>query len=348
MASVATTEPAKTSHLVEAPPFSLIERKGLAARLSEELMRAAREFASDPSGFVRSLAAGDVKDAKRRRLIYAGLAFALVAHVLFVAIAAIAGWHRIMEPPKEDRPQITMLNPNMLVEPRSDGAPETPAGKKDGGGGGGGQENPLPASKGHLPQSIPQSAVVDMRPSEIPEPTLAVPPTIQGLESPPPPPGQIGDPNGKIADFSGGPGEGGGIGNSKGPGVGSGKGPGAGPGGTGGRGGGKPGSPDGSGIAEINFSNLASYPDYTPFKWLRRPNPVVTPDAQANQVIGIVLLRATFHADGTIDDVEVVMPVEYMTESAVDSLKRSKFKPATVNGKPVTVRKVLVRITVHY
>ena len=347
MASVATIEASKTSSLVEAPPFSLIEQKGLAGRLAEELSRAAREFAGDPSGFVRSLVAADAKDAKRRRLIYAGLAFALVAHVVFVAIAAIAGWHRIMAPPEEDRLQITMLNPPLLAE-APEVTSEKPLGKKDGGGGGGGQHNPLPPSRGHLPQFIPQAALVDMRPSEIPEPSLAVPPTIQGSETAPPPPGQIGDPKGKASDFSGGPGEGGGIGTSKGAGVGPGGGSGAGPGGPGGRGGSKPGSPDGSSIMEVNFSNLASYPDYTPFKWLRRPNPVVTPDAQENKVIGIVLLRATFHADGTIDDIEVVMPVEYMTESAVDSLMRSKFRPATVNGKPVTVRKVLVRITVHY
>ncbi|MEK6299392.1 MAG: energy transducer TonB [Acidobacteriota bacterium] len=323
----------------------MIEPKGLAARLAEELMRAASEFASDPSGFLRSLGPADAKDAKRRRLIYSGLAFALVAHVVFVAIAAIAGWHRIMEPPNEARPQITMLNPKLLVEP--DTPSEKPLGKKDGGGGGGGQENPLPASKGHLPQSIPQSAVVDMRPSEIPEPTLAVAPTIQGLEGPPPPPGQIGDQNGKTADPSGGPGSGGGIGNNKGPGVGNGSGPGGGPGGKGGRGGGKPGSPDGSGIAEVNFSDLASVQNYTPFKWLRRPNPVVTPEAQESKVSGYVLLRATFYADGTISDIEVVTPVEYMTESAIDSLTRSKFQPATVNGRPVTVRRVLVQVKIH-
>jgi hypothetical protein len=65
-------------------------------------------------------------------------------------------------------------------------------------------------------------------------------------------------------------------------------------------------------------------------------------------VIGIVLLRATFHADGTFSDIEVVMPVEYMTESAIDALRRSKFRPATVNGQPITVRKVPIKIFVHY
>lgn len=346
MASVATIESVKTSRLVEAPPFSLIESRGLAARLGQELMRAASEFASDPFGFVGSLLAADDKDAKRRRLIYAGLAFALVAHVVFVAIAAIAGWHRIMAPPKKDPPTITMLSPPLPVESPVV-ASEKPPGKNDGGGGGGGgQQNPLPASKGHLPPSIPQPPVVDMRPSEIQDPALAVAPTIRGLESPPPPPGQIGDPNGKTAAFSGGRGEGGGIGDAKGPGVGNVAGPGV----PGGKAGGRPGYSDGTGngIAEVNFSNLSSYPSYTPFSWLRRPTPVVTPEAQENKVIGIVLLKATFHADGTVGDIEVVMAVDYMTESAIESLRRSKFRPATVNGKPITLRKVPVKIDVHY
>lgn len=349
MASAATIESVDTSRLAEAPPFSLIEPKGLAARLGEELMRAAGELASDPTGFVAGLIAADDKDAKRRRLIYSGLAVALVAHVVFLALAVIAGWHRIMASPEDRAPKIIMLNPPLRSESPPDIAAEKLHGTKDGGGGGGGggQQNPLPASKGHLPSFIPQSPVVNLNPPTVPDPVIAVAPTLKGPESAPPPPGPIGDPNGKPTDFSGGPGTGGGIGNTKGQGVGDGIGPG-GRGGPGGKGGDKPGFGDGTGIAEVNYSNLSSYPSYRPFSWLRRPTPVVTPEAQENQVIGIVLLKATFHADGTVGDIEVVMPVEYMTESAIESLMRSKFRPATVNGKPITVRRVPVKIFVHY
>jgi hypothetical protein len=59
-------------------------------------------------------------------------------------------------------------------------------------------------------------------------------------------------------------------------------------------------------------------------------------------------MRATFNADGTISDVELVMPVEFMTESAIESLRRSTFRPATVNGVPITVRKVPIKVFVHY
>ena len=353
MASVATTDFLETSRLVEAQPFSLIEPKGLATRLAEELRRAAGELSNDPSGFFRALFSADDRDEKRRRLIYSGLAFALVAHAVFVAIAVIAGWHRIMAPPKEDqtRIQVTMLNP----QPKHVGPPDTaadkPPGKSDGGGGGGGQHNPAPASQGPLPQMVPQPQLVSPNPSNIPNPTLPVAPTIRGPESLPPPPVQVGDPQGKASEFAGGPGSGGGIGPNDGPGVGKGNGPGAGPGSNGGKGGNSSGSPDGGGspVAEMNYNELTNSPTYTPFSWIRRATAVITPEAEENKVIGIVFLRATFHADGTISDVEVVMPVEYgMTESAIEALMRSKFRPATVNGRPVTLRKVPIKIHVHY
>ena len=86
---------------------------------------------------------------------------------------------------------------------------------------------------------------------------------------------------------------------------------------------------------------------FMPFRWLYRPVPVTTPEAQENKVSGTVMLRATFNADGTISDVEVISPVDFMTESAIESLKRSKFKPATINGKPVTLRRVPIKVEIH-
>lgn len=351
MASVATVEFVEASRSVEAAPFSLIEQKGLVTRLREELTRAARELSQDPSTFLRGLFLADDRDKKRQRVIYAGLAFGLVVQFVFVAVAAIAGWHRMLAPAKEPQPVAIMVARQKAIDSVESTPIEKPPGQKDGGGGGGGQQNEAPASKGPLPQSVPQPQLVSPNPSNIPEPTLAVAPTIKGLESLPPPPVQVGDPTGQSSAFSGGPGSGGGIGGAKGTGVGAGDGPGGGPGSNGGRGGGSSGFPEGGGsqIAEVNFNNLASYPNYTPFRWIRRATAVITPEAEENKVIGIVLLRATFHADGTISDIEVVMPVDYgMTESAIESLMRSKFRPATVNGKPITLRKVPIKVHVHY
>jgi TonB family protein len=98
--------------------------------------------------------------------------------------------------------------------------------------------------------------------------------------------------------------------------------------------------------AEIDW-RASKPPGFSPFKWIYRARPIVTPEAQANKVSGEVLLRATFRADGRITDIEVISPVEYMTESAIEALERSRFRPAMINGVPVTLRNVLVRIKIE-
>ena len=85
-----------------------------------------------------------------------------------------------------------------------------------------------------------------------------------------------------------------------------------------------------------------------PFSWIRRATAIVTPEAQEHKAAGRVLLKATFNADGTVSDIEIINPVDFMTESAIESLRRSKFRPASINGVPITVRRVPVYIDVHY
>jgi TonB family protein len=92
---------------------------------------------------------------------------------------------------------------------------------------------------------------------------------------------------------------------------------------------------------------LKQHPGSTGIVWLRRPTPVTTPEAQANKVKGEVLLRATFQVDGRVTNIEVIRPVPYMTESAIYALEHSTFRPATINGKPITVFNVPVRININ-
>jgi TonB family protein len=144
-----------------------------------------------------------------------------------------------------------------------------------------------------------------------------------------------------------GPGDG--LGDKDGSGVGSqGKGPGEGPGRRGGRGDGDLGEPDGKGSKVVAWNVPKKPAGYVPFSWIYRARAVVTPEAQANKVVGTVLLRATLNADGTITDIEIINPVPYMTESAVESLRRCRFRPASVNGVPITLTRVPIRIDVHY
>jgi hypothetical protein len=353
MASVTTSEFIRTASPVDAPPFSLIEQKGLLARLTEELGRASRELAHDPRGFIRDLFTDDAKDAKRRRRLYAGLACAVAAHVALIALAGFFGWRSLSKPKEEaDNYKVDWVQPVAKLNERGeDSKTEIPRGAKEVGGGGGGNQSPLPPSKGMSPQMSPAPQVVKPLAPSAMMPALPISPTISGPDSAPPP---VGAALGVSTDVPGeapapGPGSGDGLGGGNGTGAGKSNGPGAGKGELGGTGNkGRPGLPNGLDAINgpIPFNRLKELPGNSGISWIRRPTPVTTPEAQANKVKGEVWLRATFRADGTISDIEVIREVPFMTESAIDALKRSKFRPATVNGQPVTLTNVPVRVNV--
>ena len=119
MASVTTSEFVRTTSRLDAPPFSLLEQKGLIARLIEEFARAWSELAHDPRGFIRAIFADDTKDAKRRRRIRIVLAYAVVAHAAVIALIAFLGWHHLIQP-KEDASNLkvdTILPPKSIDKP---------------------------------------------------------------------------------------------------------------------------------------------------------------------------------------------------------------------------------------
>ncbi len=355
MASATTSDFVRTGRFADDKPFSMIEQKGLIRRLGEEVRRAVRECARDPRGFIRDLLFDSEKDTKRRRSIRIGLLWALGAHLLFIGIVVVLGWSRIGvsadERPELEVTMLPVVNPH---ENSGDLKGEKPRGERDGGGGGGGDRNPLPASGGARPQMSPAPQVVHPLAPTSPAPVLPIPSTVVGPQSAAPPPtATLGLPTAAMdAPPSPGPGSGGGMGDGQGTGVGKGSGPGAGPGSGGGEGGkNRPyGSPDGANVitGPIDWRRPPRDGGYTPFAWTHKARAIVTPEAQANKTIGVVLLRATFRADGTISDIEVVNPVPFMTESAIEALRKSRFRPAAYNGVPVTLTNVLVRQDVHY
>ena len=354
MASVVTTEFVRSIR-VDDPPFTLIEQPSLLARLIQAIRSAAGDLAADPRGYFAVLLSADTRDQKRRKRIYLGLAGALVLHIAMLVFIAVIGWRTVFVKDLEPRPpEYTVVFPERSISieaPKVEhgvaNKPEMPKG--DSGGGGGGQLSPLPPSKGVPPPMLPLPQIVSMNPSNIPDPSLPLSPTVVGPVSPPPPPGPIGDPTGKSGEFSGGPGTGGGVGRGDGTGVGGGKDTGAGPGSRGGRGGGPAGSPGGPAAdGVVDFNRVSTIQGYKTWSWIRRQTAIITPEAQEDKVIGTVVLRATFNADGTITDIQIAMPVQHMNESAKEALRRSTFHPATVFGKPITVRNVLIRIDVHY
>jgi len=356
MASVTTSEFVKSKPRAEAPPFSLLEHKGLINRLAEELTRAARDLLSNPRRFIGEMFKDENKDIKRRRLIYAGLGFALVAHFVFIGIIFIADWIKPQTKVTEPEFEVTYLDPASIspLKKPDDPKPDVPKGNSDQGGGGGGQHSLLPASGGVLPKIAPTPPLIKHDAPEKNAPILAVDPNLLGPESiSPPADSTIGVPTGSMdAPPSPGTGSGGGLGEGRGSGIGPGSGPGSGPGTGGNKGGDQYGSPNGTGgpgtVPYSRISQISNQPGYSPFRWIYRPTPVVTAEAQERKIAGTVLLRATFHADGRITDIEIVSPVEFMTESAIAALMKSKYKPASVNGQPITLTRVPVRIEVHY
>ena len=347
MASATTSDFVTTATGPEAPPFALIEPKSLPLRLAEEVARAAREFSRAPRAFLRDLRSDDNKDAKRRRRIYFGLAGALAVHAVLLAVIVVIGW-RSLSTPKENDLVVRRLD---LPSPAAEGETKPKAPHGDSAPGGGGVDMAPPVTRGTPPPTSPAPQVVKPFAPPIERPALPVTPTIKGPEAAPPSLEPPGLPNGAI-DTPPSPGTG------KGDGLGGREGTDAGP--NGGPGGGRPsgngtspngsnnGTPNGTGVpSEVSF-NAPKPPGYVPVAWIRRATAITTPEAQEHKVIGRVLLRATFNADATITDIEVINPVDYMTDSAVDALRRSKFRPATINGVPITVRRVPVYIDVHY
>jgi TonB family protein len=82
---------------------------------------------------------------------------------------------------------------------------------------------------------------------------------------------------------------------------------------------------------------------------IRKPNPDFTPQAKDGRVAGSILLAVTIGKDGAVRNVKVLHGLGYgLDESAVDTVtRRWFFKPATMNGQPVTVQ-ALIEVTFHH
>ena len=72
------------------------------------------------------------------------------------------------------------------------------------------------------------------------------------------------------------------------------------------------------------------------------PNPEYPEEARAARIQGVVVLRTTILADGTVGDVEVERGLPLgLTEAALAAIRQWRFTPATLDGQPVAVHYVL-------
>ncbi|SRR5258706_7555752 len=87
------------------------------------------------------------------------------------------------------------------------------------------------------------------------------------------------------------------------------------------------------GIESTHFKNL---------KILNKPIAHYNEVARSKCVEGVVFLRITFFANGTVGNFRVVKGLPYgLSGNAIEAAKLIRFEPALKNGKPVTVAKTL-------
>jgi TonB family protein len=78
-------------------------------------------------------------------------------------------------------------------------------------------------------------------------------------------------------------------------------------------------------------------PDGTPPVLLMSVPPPLTEEARKASICGILIIRATIRANGTVDSFKVIKGLGYgMEESAINTIATKwRFKPATKNGVPI-------------
>jgi TonB family protein len=70
----------------------------------------------------------------------------------------------------------------------------------------------------------------------------------------------------------------------------------------------------------------------------KKPKPKYTKDARKNRIKGTVILRCVFAANGKVTNIQVVSGLpDGLTENAIKAAQEIKFKPATRDGKPVSM-----------
>lgn len=105
-----------------------------------------------------------------------------------------------------------------------------------------------------------------------------------------------------------------------------------------------PDAPPGEGV--IGGPPMRLGGDIVPPVKLVYPQPKYTEEGRLSRVQGVVILEAIVDAEGSVHDVKVLKGLPMgLAESAVDTAREWKFKPATLNGKPVPV---YLNLTIHF
>ena len=88
----------------------------------------------------------------------------------------------------------------------------------------------------------------------------------------------------------------------------------------------------------------ASEPNLVPGRVLYQPSPVYPKKARKNHIEGVVVLHAYIGVDGTIEKLDVVSGDSVLVPAALDAVRKWRYSPALLNGKPAKVDTTL-RVT---
>lgn len=245
--------------------------------------------------------------------------------------------------------EIGVFVPVIEDEPMQTEEEEQPK-KEDegGGGGGGGRDKPTPTSKGQLATQTEKPLIAPTVTLVKKDFELKYQASTQGTKQIKQTDEPYGDPNSKYTLSSDGMGSGGGQGSGIGTGQGSGRGTGQGSGiGSGSGNGNGNGNGDGSGDGSGPRTPPPPPPKPVevvsePFRIISKPRPAYTDAARQNQVTGVVRLRVTFSASGSIGSIAPVSGLPYgLTEQAIAAARQIRFEPAKKNGVPVPSTKII-------
>lgn len=242
-----------------------------------------------------------------------------IVHAILALLILVPLFPRLTEPAVQPSTNFVPIDFSPYLPP-------APAAKKAGGGGGGGVHDPIPATKGRLPQfSRTQFAPPMVKIN--PKPLIQVPASVLGspdIKLPNPNLPNYGDPIAKLLNDSAGPGEGGSIGTGTGTGVGSGTGSGVGPGYGYNTGGGYPSAGKGGyGMPVCMYCPLPRFSD----------------EAVKVKYQGTVLLQCVVTKDGRAENIQVVRSLGMgLDQKAIAALRTWRFKPALgPSGQPSAV-----------
>lgn len=337
------------AHLHSKPELKfLLKNDSLLTRLRRELGSAFAEFKRNPRHFLRSLFRGEGSNRRRRFLLHAGAATAIVSYATIALILALLGLSvspisrriataELVDPFTRDGYKIELITsipkePAERKHSRGGIGGQLAQRRRAQGGGGGGDKTP---ARNGVP---PAASLTEPLRSPSPEPPKLNNALLTIRESVFADPKSLLDlkgPVGLTGSHSTAPS----MGDGPGTGVGPGKGQGYGPGedaGTGGKkfapGGGEttgPGNDDGLYTMSASIRPTILYKEKAQY----------TEEARQNRIQGVVVLNVTFGADSQLHDIRVIRGLPSgLTEKAIEAAGRIRFNPAQRNGKRINVR----------